>query len=335
MNKHSLPMVSVVVPMFNVEQYIEQCINSVLSQTYKNFELICVNDGCTDQTLNVLSQFCDGRIKIIHQKNQGLSAARNSGIAAAKGIYVALLDSDDYWDKEKLTLHLNHLNQNPEVGISFCPSIFVDEEGQNLGIGQYPKLRNLTSKHIFCRNPIGNGSVPVIRRCLLNEIAFKHKKTGRTCYFDEDLKQSEDIELWLRIALLNKWSFEGISKALTFYRINNGGLSANLEKQYDNWCLAVRKNTSGNELFFNQYLTLARAYQMRYLARRAVKSGDGVTAIKLTCKALMINPKIAVEEPARTSCTVICSLLSLLPSHIYRYIEESAIGLVRQQKTIR
>ncbi len=76
MNKRSLPMVSIVIPMFNVEEYIEQCINSVLSQTFRNFELICVDDGCTDSTLSILSQFSDERIKLIHQRNRGLSAAR-------------------------------------------------------------------------------------------------------------------------------------------------------------------------------------------------------------------------------------------------------------------
>jgi glycosyltransferase involved in cell wall biosynthesis len=323
-------MVSVVVPMFNVEEYIEQCISSVLSQTFRNFELICVDDGCTDNTLSVLSQFSDERIKVIHQRNRGLSAARNSGIAAAKGIYVALLDSDDFWSREKLALHLSHLNQNSSVGVSYSPSVFVDEQGNDLGIGQYPKLKEVTIKHIFCRNPIGNGSAPVIRRCLLNEIAYENTESGRTCYFDEDLKQSEDIELWTRVALLGKWTFEGIPEALTFYRINNGGLSSNLSKQYDNWCLAVRKNRPGNEQFFRKYERLARAYQIRYLARRAIKSGDGLEAVKLVFKALLTNPLIALEEPARTSATFACSILSLLPVRTYSFIENSVIGWKRQ-----
>ncbi len=187
----------------------------------------------------------------------------------------------------------------------------------------------MTTKHIFCRNPIGNGSAPVIRRCLLNEIAYENTESGRTCYFDEDLKQSEDIELWTRIALLEKWRFEGIPEALTYYRINNGGLSSNLSKQYDNWCLAVRKNRPGNELFFSQYERLAKAYQIRYLARRAIKSGDGLAAVTLILKALVTNPLIVFEEPERTSATFVCSILSLLPNRTYSFIERSVIGWKR------
>ena len=330
MSKSRLPIVSVVVPMFNVEKYIEQCIQSVLSQTYKNFELICVDDGCTDGTLGLLSQFSDERINVIHQSNLGLSAARNTGIAAARGIYVALLDSDDFWTEDKLMLHVNHLNQNPDIGVSFCPSKFVDEQGNDMGIGQYPRLTDLTPKHIFCRNPVGNGSVPVIRRCLLNDIAIKDKDTGRLCYFDEELKQSEDIELWTRIALLGKWSFEGMPKALTYYRVNEAGLSSNVSKQYDAWCLAVKKNKQGNEVFFQKYESLAKAYQIRYLARRAVRSGEGRKAFKLAVKALITNPLIALEEPARTSSTLVCSILSLLPRQVYNVIENGVIGFRKQ-----
>ena len=115
MNKLPLPMVTVVIPMFNVEKYIEKCIISVLEQTFKNFEVICVDDGCTDNTLNILKQFTDPRIKLIKQQNRGLAGARNTGIQAARGIYIALLDSDDCWASQKLSEHVAHLNCNPVV----------------------------------------------------------------------------------------------------------------------------------------------------------------------------------------------------------------------------
>jgi glycosyltransferase involved in cell wall biosynthesis len=331
MKKSSIPILSVVIPMFNVGQYIEQCIQSVLAQTFKNFEVICVDDGCTDDTLYKIKQYSDPRIKLIQQDNRGLSGARNTGILAARGIYIALLDADDFWAKEKLAGHINHLNLRPHVGVSYCPSLFVDESGKSMGMGQYPKLKDISAKDVFCRNPVGNGSAPVIRRRLLKEVIFVSPKTGRKCIFDEDLRQSEDIELWLRIALLGNWKFEGIKTPLTFYRVNEGGLSSNLNKQYESWCLAIKKNQKGHANFFKRYLPLARAYQLRYLARRAIRSGDTWQAIKLVHQALFTQPKIAIEEPLRTMATYGCALMSILPHNIYLIIENTAIRMLKPQ----
>jgi glycosyltransferase involved in cell wall biosynthesis len=317
--------------MFNVAKYIEQCMQSVLAQTYKNFEIICVDDGCTDSTLDKLNQFTDPRIKIIKQKNRGLSGARNTGILAARGIYIALLDADDFWASEKLAKHVNHLNRHPEVGVSYCPSLFVDEQGKLMGIGQFPKLKRITSKDVFCRNPVGNGSAPVIRRRLLHDIATVGPKTSRRYVFDENLRQSEDIELWLRITLQGKWKFEGISSPLTYYRVNNTGLSADLTKQYASWCFAVKKNMPGNQIFFKRYLSLARAYQYRYLSRRAISANDSWQALKLIHKAIMTQPRILIEEPHRTALTYGCALTSLLPVWLYRALEKKAMVFMRRR----
>jgi glycosyltransferase involved in cell wall biosynthesis len=322
--------------MYNVEQYIEECIESVLAQTYKNFEIICVDDGCTDETLHKLAQLTDFRIRLIRQVNRGLSAARNTGIMAARGLYVALLDADDFWSEEKLARHINHLNSKPDVGISYCPSLFVDGDSKLMGIGQFPKLQRISKKDIFCRNPVGNGSAAVIRRSLLNEMVLntedKHQPgANRKCVFDEELRQSEDIELWLRIALSGKWKFEGINTPLTYYRVNEGGLSANLDQQYSNWCIAMNKNNKGNERFFKGYLSLARAYQLRYLARRAIRSGNGWTAIKLVHQALFSNAKIVIEEPARTLVTYACALICVLPHSIYQSLEMKVMSLLQKR----
>jgi glycosyltransferase involved in cell wall biosynthesis len=333
MNRPSFPLVTVIIPMFNVGKYIDQCIKSVLTQTFKNFEIICVDDGCTDDTLHKLARFSDPRIKLIQQSNRGLSAARNTGIIASRGMYVALLDADDFWAKEKLAQHINHLNTHPHVGVSYCSSLFVNEEGKYIGIGQYPKLKNISAKDVFCRNPVGNGSAAVIRRRLLKEVTFTSNKTGRRCIFDEELRQSEDIELWLRIALLENWKFEGIKTPLTYYRVNDGGLSANLDKQYASWCFAMNKNQKNHPIFFKRYSPLARAYQLRYLARRAIRSGSSWQAIKLVNQALLTQPKIVIEEPIRTIVTYACALISMLPHSVYRMLENTAIRILHTRLT--
>lgn len=334
MNINTIPIISVVIPMFNVEKYIEQSIQSVLMQTYHNFELILVDDGCSDDTLKLVEQFDDHRIRLIRQKNRGLSGARNTGIGVSRGFYIALLDADDFWAPEKLAKHFHHLNSHPEVGVSYCSSLFVDEENKLLGIGQFPKLTNISKQHIFCRNPVGNGSAAVVRRSLLNDIGYfgVNQDRYRKMYFDESLRQSEDIELWTRIALTTQWKFEGISDSLTYYRVNEGGLSANLEKQLNSWQHAVNQNNFRDPVFFKQYYTLAKAFQLRYLARRAIQSSSRIAGLTLIHQALYCDLRILLQEPSRTCITFCSAWLKLLPVKLYAYIEQSAIAFWGHKK---
>ena len=326
----NFPVMSIVIPMYNVEQYIEACITSVLAQTFQQFEVICVNDGCTDNTLSVLAQFEDNRIRVVSQKNQGLAAARNTGINLCRGLYIALLDSDDFWASEKLLIHYQHLSQNINIGVSYSASLFVDEAGQEIGIGQHPQIDSIKPETILCRNPVGNGSAAVIRASVFRDMAYVKWINGerRRCYFHESMRQSEDIEFWLRIALNTDWVFSGIKNPLNYYRVNDCGLSANTQKQLNAWHYGININREGNEAFFKRWYPLARAYQLRYLARRAIRSGEGLSALKLVNQALLSSGRILLQEPGRTVLTYLCAVLSLLPRQAYRALETAATGTV-------
>ncbi|MGB7415630.1 MAG: glycosyltransferase family 2 protein [Thermosynechococcaceae cyanobacterium] len=223
-----MKLVSVIVPVYNVEEYVADAVRSVLSQTYQNFELIIVDDESPDRSIDICRQITDPRIKIVHQKNRGLAGARNTGIRNAQGEYLAFLDSDDLWTPDKLEKHVQHLNASPNIGVSFSRSAFINGQGQSVGIYQMPKLTDISAGHLLCRNPIGNGSAPVIRRAVFEQICFSDSRHDQleNFYFDEDLRQSEDIECWIRIMAQTHWEIEGIPEALTLYRINTGGLSA-------------------------------------------------------------------------------------------------------------
>ena len=171
--------VSVIIPVYGVEKYIAATVQSVLEQTYKEFELLIIDDGSPDQSVEVCQQFLtDSRVRIIRQENRGVCAARNTGIRHAQGEYLAFLDGDDLWLPEKLEKHFNHLENSSNVGVSFSRSAFIDEAGQSLGIYQMPKLKEITPAIILCRNPIGNGSAPVIRREALTGIRFQEGRNG-------------------------------------------------------------------------------------------------------------------------------------------------------------
>ncbi|GAA6152905.1 glycosyltransferase family 2 protein [Pseudoteredinibacter isoporae] len=335
MNMNSPPIFSVVVPMYNVEKYIDQCIQSILDQTFERYEIICVDDGCTDGTVRKVKAYTDSRIRLVQQENGGLSAARNTGIRHSRGLYIAFLDSDDFWHQDKLQAHLDHFEGRANLGLSYSASLFVDEDGRELGIGQHPKVKQISARDIFCRNPIGNGSAPVLRRAALNQIAFFESNDGgddRLFFFDEKLRQSEDVDCWLRLALSTQWEIEGIDRPLCYYRVNSEGLSCNLEKQLSSWETAISKHRVRFKSFYEEHYRLAKAYQLRYLARRAVMNKQSIAALSYVGRSLCCNISVLFQEPGRTLVTIAGAFLTLFPGFIYRAVRELAFASLAKPK---
>ncbi|MFN5562715.1 MAG: glycosyltransferase family 2 protein [Pseudanabaena sp.] len=325
-----MPRVSVIMPVYNVEKYIAETISSVLAQTFTDFELLIIDDESKDRSIEICESFTDQRVKIIHQKNRGLAGARNTGIRHAQGEYLAFLDSDDVWLPSKIQMHVLHLDSNPLVGVSFCSSEFIDDDSNPLGNFQIPQTKNITPELVLCRNPISNGSVPVIRKSVFTDIEFTANfyGTDEKFYFDDRFRQSEDIECWIRIALTTKWQIEGIPDALTLYRVNSGGLSANMMKQLDSWEKVIAKTREYAPKFIAKWESLARAYQLRYLSRRAVRNKDGKAAVQLVNRALASNWKILIYEPRRSLITIVAAyLIWILPRSLYNGIENFALKL--------
>ncbi|MCJ7420511.1 glycosyltransferase family 2 protein [Sphingomicrobium astaxanthinifaciens] len=304
------PIYSVVMPVYNVEAYVAEAIQSVLDQSLEDFELLVVVDGSTDGSLEICRSFEDPRIRIIEQENRGLAGARNSGIAAARGSFFAFLDSDDRFHPEKLRLHYIHLCANPEVGVSYAGSRLIDGGGRVLGVAMRPRLTGITPGHVLKRNPVGNGSAAVIRREVFDLVRHEAPE-GHPAWFDERFRQSEDIDLWVRLAGGHGVRFEGIEGQLTDYRIVAGGLSANIVRQYLSWERMLRKAEDYAPLLVDQHGARARAYQLRYLARRAIQMGDPCAARKLLREALGNAPGILLSEPRKTLTTMLATLAAL------------------------
>lgn len=179
--------VSVIIPVYGVEKYIAATVQSVLDQTYTNFEILIIDDASPDKSVEICQKFTDPRIKIIHQANRGLAGARNTGIRHAQGEYLAFLDGDDLWLPQKLEKQIAHLENSPAVGVSFSRSAFINEVGKSLGTYQMPKLKGITTPYLLCRNPVGNGSAPVVRSEVFEAIKFQDNLHGTVedFYFDE------------------------------------------------------------------------------------------------------------------------------------------------------
>lgn len=324
-----MPKVSVIIPAYNVEKYIAKTIQSVLDQTYPDFEVIVVNDESRDRTLEICQSISDSRLKVLSQPNRGPGGARNTGIRTAQGDYIAFLDGDDLWFPQKLEKHIAHLEMNPDVGISICRSAFINEAGEPLGIYQMPKLRNITPYTVICRNPVGNGSVPVIRKQVFEEIKYQDNLHGQVedFYFDERFCGAEDIECWLRMVLVTQWKMAGIPEALTQYRVNMSGLSANIEHQREDlYKLFDKVKSYAPDAPIHQWENPAKAYYLRYSARRAVSQKDGKTAVKLFNQALTTFWGMLLEEPRRTVITGTAAyLLWALPESLYNRFESVAL----------
>ena len=330
---------SVIIPLYNAERYISRTLQSVLSQTYKNIEIIIVDDESPDDSVKVCQQFTDPRIKIIHQKNRGLAGSRNTGIRNASGEYIAFMDADDIWLPEKLAKHIAHLENNPEVGVSFSRSAFIDENDKPLGIYQITKLRDITPLDILCRSPIGNGSAAVFKKAVFDDIKFQDNLYGyvEDYYFDDNFKLSEDIECWVRIAIQTNWKFAGLAEPLTRYRVHSQGLSTNLRVMLDTREDLFRKTASYAPEQMARWVKPARAYHYRYVARRAITINKGGVAFRLMYGSIKNYWRIIIEDFQRTFETIAAAfLLCIVPKPFYDKVKSLALKVIGnlQQKSI-
>jgi len=311
----STPTVSVVIPVYNVAATITETLESLLAQTFTDFEALIVNDGTPDHSMDIVAGYDDPRFRVIEKENGGLNSARNAGIRNARGKYIAFLDADDLWRPTMLEKNVAHLDSDPDLGVSFTPSALIDEQSRPLGLRQRPKLNGITARDVICRNPLGNGSAGVFRREVFDGIAFTREETppNEVWWFDETFRQSTDIECWMRIVAQTDWKFEGLSEVLVDYRVNGAGLSANTERQLQFWEKGLAAMGERRPDLLRKYGRLARAYQYRYLARRAVSARDGRKAVGLVAKAMREDARILVQEPAKTLTTMGAAAAFSLP----------------------
>ncbi|WP_394155252.1 glycosyltransferase family 2 protein [Loktanella salsilacus] len=305
-----MPRVTIVVPAYNTARTLASTLSALLAQTFRDFEIVVVDDGSSDTTAAIAMSFqSDPRVRLIQQRNRGLAGARNTGIDAAAGDLIGFCDADDLWEPSKLQAHVAHLDASPAVGVSYAGSSLIDDDGKFLRQAQRPRLTGVDAAHILKRNPIGNGSAPVIRRAVFDAIAYRPAtEVARDWYFDETFRQSEDIECWMRIALTTDWQFEGVMGLLTRYRISAGGLSAATDRQLAAWEAMIAKLTPLNPALMTQLAPAARSYQLRYLARRAVSDGDGARAWRMVTGAMRQSRQPLTEEPVKTIVTLVAAL---------------------------
>lgn len=192
--------VSVIIPTYNRNTFIQEALNSVRAQSFMDYEVIVVDDGSTDSTGEMLQNTYDEKVHYMWQENQGESVARNKGIELANGEYIAFLDSDDKWLSKKLEMQVRLLDEYPEIGMSFCQAQLINETGNLLDssvLGRNLHENEITFENLVMHNLIGSVSSSMIRKVTLERIGG----------FDPLIRYGEDWDLWLRIHSLSKFGF--------------------------------------------------------------------------------------------------------------------------------
>ncbi len=214
------PKVSVIIPTYNSAPFIVATIRSVLDQTYSNYEVVIVDDGSTDDTLQVVNDFmsssCDfvDKILVFSKPNGGPASARNLAISNSTGQFIAFLDGDDLWTPNKLTEQVEFLECHPEVGMTFAEAVvFIEQSGQK----EFRETIGYTGKTSFCYLLLGDhipNSTVMIRRECVDKIGLLNES--------RELVAVEDYEYWLRLA--HSFPIKGIAKQMAFYRVHGNNL---------------------------------------------------------------------------------------------------------------
>ena len=212
------PQVSVVIPAYNQAHFLAHAINSVLAQTYREYEVIVVDDGSTDDTPAVAGQFGDA-IRYIHQTNRGLSGARNTAIRNARAEIIALLDSDDLWEPNFLEMMVGLLTQHPETAGAYCGFQYINSTGETVG---KPSLK-IVPPEMFHETVVieGNWLAPC-------GVIFRKQLALDTGLFDESLRALEDSDMWIRMSAHHP--FVGLPQALVKYRRHGNNMSSDPER---------------------------------------------------------------------------------------------------------
>jgi len=219
-----MPRISVIVPAYNAAAFLRDALESVLRQTYPDWEVVLVDDGSTDGTKEVIEACIpafNGRLRYIYQENRGCGAARNAAIAASSGELIALLDADDIWLEKRLEAGVGVLDNHPKVGLVHAQVVRIDREGRIIGKPPLPAEKYLSGRiaqHIYARRA----------HLLLPTVLLRRGCLDVTGNFDESFRATEDRDLWFRIARV--FDIVYLNEVAAQYRVLPQSLSHDWER---------------------------------------------------------------------------------------------------------
>ena len=232
-------LVSIIVPVYNAEEFINDTIKTVQDQTYKNWELIMIDDCSTDRSTEQILKYKSDKIKLIKlKKNSGAAICRNTGIKEPKGRYIAFLDADDLWKKEKLEVQLEFM-KDKKCAFSFTGYEFADKDG--VGNGKIVKV----PEKINYKQALKNTTI------WTSTVMFNMNKLKKEDIYMPDVKRGQDTATWWKVLKTGVEAY-GLNKNLSIYRRSTGTLSSNkfkaLKRTWD-----LYRNVERLNIFYSLY----------------------------------------------------------------------------------
>ena len=203
--------VSVIIPVYNSSKYLKECLDSVVKQTYKNLEILIINDNSTDDSINIIKKYKDPRIKLINLKEtNGAALARNKGIEKATGDYITFIDSDDYWILDKIEKELKFITEND---YTFIYSNYLYLKNNKTHIAKVPNKLNY-------EEALKNTAI------FTSTVMLNMSKLNKEDIYMPDIKRGQDMATWWKILKKGITAY-GINEVLSIYRVGNKSLSHN------------------------------------------------------------------------------------------------------------
>lgn len=280
------PLVSVIVPAYNAETYILQTLNSVLSQTYKNIEVVVVDDGSHDGTTQIVEAIMrrDDRVALLRQSNSGVAVARNLAIEKSRGEYIAPIDADDMWYPQKIEKQVHcMLHAGLDTGLVYAWSVHIDERGLLTGGYNAFDIEGDVFVSLIMSNFIGNASAPLIRR-----VCFEKVGGYNTRLFEQNAQGCEDRDLYLRIAA--SYKFRVGKEFLVEYRKVNSSMSLNYRSMEKSYLLVmgdIRQRYPNIPPFIYRW---SRSDYCLYLGNQSNVCGHYWKSIHYLYKAALMSP---------------------------------------------
>jgi glycosyltransferase involved in cell wall biosynthesis len=308
------PRVSVILTAFNFSRFVGEAMESVLQQSFEDFELIAVDDGSTDGTAEILDGFRDPRVSVVHQANGGSAESMNTGFRLARGTYIALLDGDDRWRPDKLAEHVACMDAHPGADVTFCSSDWIDGVGNNMGLHSRRCRGAFSFSQLIEDYAVGSTSAVVIRRSALD----------RAGHCNPRWRFAKDVDLVLRIAMLRADNIQAIPQALTEYRRHGSQMSRNWEELYDELEALNLQFTAIAPAATRPALRRSRVNLSRYCAFLAYEAGDARESARLLARGFRGASGTFLSDARNWKMAVGIAAALILPSALHGGLERLA-----------
>lgn len=318
-----MPLISIIIPVYNGEKTIVETIESVSKQTFTDWELIVIDDGSKDSTLKILNSIKEDRMRLFSYPNAGVSASRNRGLALATGEFVSFLDADDLWTPDKLEAQWKALQENPQAAVAYSWSDWIDESGNFLRAGGHITANGHVYEKLLLRDFIESGSNPLIRKKALDEVGE----------FEPSVTPAEDWDMWLRLAA--RYEFVTIPAVQILYRISPNSASFNVWKMEAGSLKVIERAFAQAPESLQHLKKEVLATRYKYLAFKAIEGRPepkkGLAAIQFLWQVFRYQPSSLPQGKMMLIVLFKIAVAILLPSKLAQALLQAVKKRSRSQ----